>query len=204
MLPDPLIALSVAATVSDEIELGTAILQLPLYNTIDLAHRVYSLQQICGNRFLFGVGAGSTEKDFAAFDRDFASRFKRFNAQVRQLRQFYAGGGAVLSPWPELAAGPPLLFGTWGNGVERAAREFDGWIASGHYRTPDEVCEALVRYRSAGGGRAIVSTLQINRDTDLGELKAKLDQFTDAGFDDAVVMLLPGAPDAAIIRRLVA
>ena len=61
MIPDPFIALSVAATVTTEIELGTAIVQVPLYHPTDLAHRVMSLQQICGSRLLLGVGAGSTE-----------------------------------------------------------------------------------------------------------------------------------------------
>jgi hypothetical protein len=60
----------------------------------------------------------------------------------------------------------------------------------------------LQRYRAAGGERAIVSTLQVAGDTDLGELKDKLGRFASAGFDDAVVMLLPGAPTAAEVRRL--
>ena len=87
--------------------------------------------------------------------------------------------------------------------MERAAREFDGWIASAHYRTAEEVVTALGRYREAGGGRAIVSTIQIAPDADLGELKARLDMFADAGFDDAVVMLLPGGHSPAEIRKLV-
>ncbi len=99
--------------------------------------------------------------------------------------------------------GAPLFLGSWGNGVERAARSFDGWIASANYRTPDEVVAALARYRTAGGGRAIVSTIQLPAISDLGELKARLDRFAAAGFDDAVVMFLPGGPTPAQIRRLV-
>ena len=68
----------------------------------------------------------------------------------------------------------------------------------------DEVCAALDVYRAAGGGRAIVSTLQVGADTDLGEFGAKLQRFAAAGFDDAVVMLLPGAPPPGEIRKLVA
>ena len=86
---------------------------------------------------------------------------------------------------------------------EGAANSFDGWIASGHYRTVDEVNAALDRYRAAGGGRAIVSTIQVSGDTDLGELQEKLQRFAQAGFDDAVVMLLPGAPTAAVVRQLI-
>ena len=201
MMPDPFVALSIAGTVAQDVELGTAVLQVPLYHPMDLAHRVFSLQQACGNRFIFGVGAGSTEQDFKAYGGDYEARFKSF-ASLREI--FNTGGSATgqLSPWPVVAGGPPVFFGTWGNGVERAATTFDGWIASGHYRTVDEVNAALQRYRAAGGERAIVSTLQVAGDTDLGELKDKLGRFASAGFDDAVVMLLPGAPTAAEVRRL--
>ena len=57
---DPLITLAVAATVT-KIELGTAILQLPLYEPMDLAHRVYSVMQLAQNRFVLGLGTGSTK-----------------------------------------------------------------------------------------------------------------------------------------------
>ena len=40
LLPDPLVALSVAATVTRRIELGTGVLQVPLRNPVDLAHRI--------------------------------------------------------------------------------------------------------------------------------------------------------------------
>lgn len=206
MLTDPFVALSVAAAVTDSsVELGTAVVQVPLYHPMDLAHRVFSLQQVAGARVVLGVGAGSTEQDFSAYARDYERRFATFNESVARLREIFATGGEAgssLSPWPEVAGGPPLYFGTWGNGVERAATSFDGWIASGHYRSVEEVCAALERYRTAGGGRAIVSTLQISADTDLGEFREKLQRYAAAGFDDAVVMLLPGAPDAAQIAAL--
>ena len=96
-----------------------------------------------------------------------------------------------------------LFFGTWGRGVERAAQQFEGWIASGAYRTAEQVIAALDRYRSAGGGRALVSTLQVGADTDLGEFRERLQRFAEAGFDDAVVMLMPSAPTAADVRKLV-
>ena len=87
-----------------------------------------------------------------------------------------------------------MLLGTWGKNVKTAASKFDGWIASAHYRTPDEILEGLKQYRSENGKRAIVSTIQISKDTDTGELREKLRRFSDAGFDDAVVIFLPGAP----------
>jgi alkanesulfonate monooxygenase SsuD/methylene tetrahydromethanopterin reductase-like flavin-dependent oxidoreductase (luciferase family) len=206
MIPDPFISLATAATATTGIELGTAILQIPLYHPTDLAHRIFSLMQICGERLTLGVGAGSTETDFIAFERDYAERFKTFTSTLARLKTLLAEGKnerADLTPWPTVAGGPPLLLGSWGAGVERAARDFDGWIASAHYRTPDQVIAALGRYRAAGGKRAIVSTIQLGADHDLGWARDTLLRFAEAGFDDAVVLLRPGGPSPAEVRALV-
>lgn len=206
MLPDPFVALSVAATAAADVEIGTAVVQAPLYDPMDLAHRVFSLQQICGDRLILGLGAGSTAADFAAFSRGFETRFEDFRSLIGTLRQILRTGGSVRgdhSPWPSVRGGPPLFLGSWGRGVERAAREFDGWIASAHYRTAAQVIAALGRYRQAGGGRAVVSTIQLPADTDLGELRDRLARFAEAGFDDAVVLILPGGPAPDAVRSLV-
>ena len=206
MIPDPFIGLATAANVTTDIELGTAVLQLPLYHETDLAHRIFSLTQVCGERLTLGLGAGSTETDFVAFERDYATRFKTFDASLTRLKTLLAGGRnerADLTPWQTVAGGPPLLLGSWGAGVERAASDFDGWIASAHYRTPDQVIAALGRYRAAGGGRAIVSTIQLGGDHDLGWARDTLTRFAEAGFDDAVVLLRPDGPSPAEVRALV-
>lgn len=207
MIPDPFISLATAASATTDIELGTAILQIPLYHPVDLAHRIFSLMQICGDRLTLGVGAGSTETDFIAFERDYAERFKTFTSTLARLKTLLTEGKnerADLTPWRTVAGGPPLLLGSWGAGVERAAREFDGWVASAHYRTPDQVIAALGRYRAAGGKRALVSTIQLGADHDLDWAKDTLLRFAEAGFDDAVVLLQPGGPSPAEVRALVA
>ena len=207
MVTDPFVALTAAATavgsLDASVEIGTAVLQLPLYHPIDVAHKTYSLQQMCDSRFVLGVGAGSTETEFNLFERDYSSRFAEFNKHVDALRQAFQADPNPLTPWPNVAEGPALYYGTWGNGVKRAAQQFDGWIASGHYRSVDEVCQAHADYTQAGGGRSIVSTLQIDGKTDLGEMGEKLVRFAEAGFDDAVIMRLPGAPTSEAIRRLI-
>lgn len=205
MVPDPFIVMSVAATATDSVEIGSAIVQVPLYHPLDFAHRVVSLHQICGNRLILGVGAGSTLSDYAAFDRDPEARFRALPASLDALRAVYTPGtplNGVLTPWPSLTP-PRIFYGTWGKGVEKAAREFDGWIASGHYKSVDEVSAAAARYKAAGGGRSIVSTLILDEATDLGEFRERLSRFADAGFEDAVVMIRPGGPSAATVRKLV-
>tara|TARA_A100001011_G_scaffold260187_1_gene268686 strand:- start:1111 stop:1860 length:750 start_codon:yes stop_codon:yes gene_type:complete len=202
---DPLITLCIAATVT-KCEVGTAILQLPLYNPMDLAHRVYSIMQLTENGFVLGLGTGSTQSDFTAFSQNYDDRFVDFENKLIELKEIFQNNGNSeihLNHWSALEGGPPLLLGTWGKNVKAAASKFDGWIASAHYRTPDQILEGLSQYRSANGKRAIVSTIQISKDTDTGELKDKLRRFSDAGFDDAVVMFLPGAPSIDQIRSLI-
>ena len=206
MMGDPLLTLQAAGAADSTVELGTAVMQLPLYHPMELAHRLFTLRQMVGARFSLGVGAGSTAADYAAYERDYEGRFKAFNETLARLRSILKTGGegeANHAPWKNTLDSIPLLYGTWGKGVARASAEFDGWIASGMHRNVDEVCEAMVGYRAAGGGRALVSTLQVNGDTDLDEFQQRLQRFKAAGFDDAVLMILPGGPDPATVRGLV-
>ena len=113
---------------------------------------------------------------------------------MKEIFQNNGNSEIQLNHWSALDGGPPLLWGTWEKQVKAAASKFDGWIASAHYRTPDEILEGLYQYRSANGKRAIVSTIQISKETETGELKDKLRRLSDAGFDDAVVMFYLAHP----------
>jgi len=205
MLSDPFIALSAIASVTESVEVGTAILQLPLYNPTDIALKSFSLAQLSSGRFILGVGAGSTGSDYELHRADFSRRFARFEEKLAQLRTIFSTGqvdGIKTSAWDSVSHGVPLFFGTWGHQVRRAATEFDGWIASGMNRSVAEVTEAIVKYRKADGGRAIVSTIQIAAGQDLGELKDRLNHYDEAGFDDAVVIFSPGGPSLDQVRKL--
>ena len=202
-MTDPLVALSVAATVTRTVELGTGIVQLPLHHPVELAHRVLSLVEVCGDRLIVGVGAGSSETDFAALERDYTKRLDTLHRNLAPFRDLLRTGewnGVSLNPIP--APAPRVFYGTWGSDVERAAREFDGWIASARFRGAGELETRLKRYRAAGGRRAIVTTIIVNPDSDLGKLRERLQRYADYGFDDAVIMFMPGAPDPERVRAL--
>src|SRR3989442_6510152 len=57
---DSLQVLTALAAVTRRVELGISVLQLPLRNPIELAHRVQSGQAMSNNRLILGVGSGST------------------------------------------------------------------------------------------------------------------------------------------------
>jgi alkanesulfonate monooxygenase SsuD/methylene tetrahydromethanopterin reductase-like flavin-dependent oxidoreductase (luciferase family) len=208
LVPDPFVTLAVAATATEGspmIELGTATVQVPLHHPADLAHRILSLMSVCGDRLTLGVSPGSTDVDYATFERDYTARFRTFDENLVRLRILLAHGRdehVDLAPALRDSGGPPLLLGSWGAKVERAAREFDGWLASAHRRTADQIIAAHERYRAAGGRRAIVCAIRLAGNDDLGPTGDLLQRYADAGFDDAVVLIEPGGPDPGQVRSL--
>lgn len=205
LVPDPFVTLAAAATATQDVELGTATVQLPLYHPAELAHRVLSLMSVCGDRLTLGVSPGSTETDYATVDRDFTTRFTTFHRNTERLRVLLAHGHdehAYIAPAVELAGGPKLLLGSWGANVERAAQDFDGWLASGYRSTADQIIAAHERYRAAGGRRAIVCAVPANRGDDLDTTGTVLRRYAQAGFDDAVILFGPDGPAPEEVRDL--
>src|SRR5262245_4961692 len=136
MIPDPLIAISVAAAVTQRIELGTGVLQVPLRRPVELAHRILAVHLVCGDRLLLGVGAGSTKADFDAVGVDFDSRMQQMGDALAMMRRLWRGekvGAAQFEPWPATVGGPKVLIGSWAGStwIPRAAQEFDGGSATG-------------------------------------------------------------------------
>jgi alkanesulfonate monooxygenase SsuD/methylene tetrahydromethanopterin reductase-like flavin-dependent oxidoreductase (luciferase family) len=201
-VPDPLIAVSAAAAATERIDIGTAILQVPLQSAVGLARRALTAWLVCGDRLVLGLGAGSTAADFDASGLDYGERFAVFNRSVAVMQALWNGdhvGSAHLDPPPRLQGGPPILIGSWGGRwVERAAREFGGWIASGT-RTWKELEAACRRFREAGGKRALISTVfvdlkaeggrpaeddQVNLRCPPAEARRRLERLAQFGFTD--------------------
>ena len=221
LLPDPLTALAVAGTVTRRLELGTGVLQVPLRRPTELAHRVLTTHLVCGGRLRLGVGAGSTAADFAAVGVDFASRFRQLDESLGIMRRLWAGGrvGAAElgTPWPVAAGGPPILIGSWAGSrwIERAAKEFDGWVASGARSSWRLIAEGIARFRTLGGKRAVLTNVNVRLAEQpspdgpddpfdlIGPRSVAVDRLRHIralGFDD--VVLVASRHDAAHLREL--
>jgi alkanesulfonate monooxygenase SsuD/methylene tetrahydromethanopterin reductase-like flavin-dependent oxidoreductase (luciferase family) len=203
---DPLVGLAAAAAATRRLELGTCILQVPLANPVSLARRVLSAALVADGRLVLGVGAGSTEADFRAVGCDFKTRFDTFSRSLDVMMRLCNGeavGPAHLDPWPQTVGGPAVLVGAWGGKwVERAAREFDGWIGSGAHSTWRKVEDAIGRFRSAGGRRAVLASVVADLDGDEpatsdhrinlrcppDEARHRLERLARLGFDDVVLI----------------
>ena len=220
MLPDPLIAVSVAAAATERLEVGTCILQVPLRRPVELAHRILTAHLACRGRLALGVGAGSTKTDFDAVGVDFATRMAQMEDSLSIMRRLWNGekvGAAKLDPWPAAIGGPPILIGSWSGErwIPRAAREFDGWIASAAKTSFSTLAEGIRRYRDAGGRRAVVTNIATNLDEPTGALDdtspfhllcapdaaaERLGRLAELGFDDAI--LVPRVPGEAHLKSM--
>jgi alkanesulfonate monooxygenase SsuD/methylene tetrahydromethanopterin reductase-like flavin-dependent oxidoreductase (luciferase family) len=164
---DPLTALAALAALTRRVELGTAVLQVPLRHPVELAHRVQSVQALAGGRLRLGVGSGSTRADFALLGGDYEGRFRTMLRSLDIMRRAWRGealAGGTLSPWPGCEGGPPVLLGAWRNPrwITYAARECQGWIASGLYSSWEDLETGLRRYREAGGGNAVLANVIVD------------------------------------------
>lgn len=207
--PDPLIALTLAASVTQKIEVGTCILQVPLRRPVELAHRVLTAHHLCEGRMAFGVGAGSTKLDFDFSGLDFTTRMQDLSDGLEIMQKVWNDepvNGHTISPWESAKGGPPILIGSWAGKtwIPRAAQEFDGWIASGAKSTYGKLQEGIVRYRELGGKRAIVTNIQVDLSAPTQELtpdtpfnlrcdpetaKERFATIRDLGYDDAIFVL---------------
>ncbi|MGH7385512.1 MAG: LLM class flavin-dependent oxidoreductase [Candidatus Rokuibacteriota bacterium] len=217
ILPDPLIGVSIAAAVTSRVEVGTCVLQVPLRNPVELAHRILTAHLVSGGRLLLGVGAGSTRADFDALGLDYDRRLRAFESALPVMRRLWRGekvGAADLTPWPGALGGPAVLIGSWGGQrwIPRAAQEFDGWIASAGRTNLNTLTEGIGRYRAAGGKRAIATNIAVDLaapteacpDDGPFHLRCapeaaarRLRTLQDLGFDDAV-LVLKGASEAGL------
>jgi alkanesulfonate monooxygenase SsuD/methylene tetrahydromethanopterin reductase-like flavin-dependent oxidoreductase (luciferase family) len=224
---DPVVAMSVIATVTRRIEIGTCVLQVPVRHPVELAHRIQSLHALTGDRLMLGLGSGSTQADFDLVGEDYTQRFKSLMPALDTMRRAWRGEkleGGTLTPWPGTEGGPAIMLGAWRNRrwIVYAAEECAGWIASGLYPKPEELEAGIKFYRDAGGKRAILSNVIIDlhgnaEDMPLGgkasvmltggepAARKTLQWIRDVGFDDVLCMARPDSlDDLARLRDAVA
>jgi alkanesulfonate monooxygenase SsuD/methylene tetrahydromethanopterin reductase-like flavin-dependent oxidoreductase (luciferase family) len=159
--------LTALAAVTKRVELGIAVLQLPLRNPVELAHRVQSLQALSNNRLMLGVGSGSTRDDFELLGYDYDHRFRTFRNNLEIMHRAWNGepvNGGRLSTWPGCKGGPPILIGAWRSPrwINYAAKEAQGWTPSGRFSSWDDLEYGMKIFRDAGGINAVLANCSID------------------------------------------
>jgi alkanesulfonate monooxygenase SsuD/methylene tetrahydromethanopterin reductase-like flavin-dependent oxidoreductase (luciferase family) len=164
---DSLQVLTALAAVTSTVELGISVLQLPLRNPVELAHRVQSLQAMSNNRLILGVGSGSTRDDFELLGHDYDHRFRTFRNDLEIMNKVWNGepvNGGTLATWPGCKGGPPILIGAWRSPrwITYAAKQAQGWTPSGRYSSLEDLEAGMKVYREQGGTNAVLANCSID------------------------------------------
>jgi len=140
--PSPLTRLTSIAEGTDDLELVTAVLILPLYHPLHVAQRSAMLDVISDGRLTLGVGLGYVEKEFDAFGSPMDERAGRMIEGLRFLEEFLSADGPIsfdcpffsVEDWEPLPKSiqeprPPLWVGGWGDKqLQRSAKFSDAWV----------------------------------------------------------------------------
>jgi len=91
VVPDPAVMLAALSQRTRRIRLGTAISILTFHDPRRIAESYAMLDQLCGGRFVFGVGSGYLSHEFRGYDRDPAEKRDRFNENLDLVKRLLAG-----------------------------------------------------------------------------------------------------------------
>ena len=140
---DPLVTLTVAATVTDQIRLGTNVLVAPWYPPALLARSLATLDRVSAGRLTVGLGVGWSIDEYEAVGAPMRHRGARLEEILDTMSMLWRGSAdiettreriqpATLADHPTQRPSPPVLLAAYTPiGLERIARRVDGWIPTG-------------------------------------------------------------------------
>ena len=141
-LPDPFLSLARAGATTSRIKLGTGICLVPERNPLLTAKQVATLDDACGGRFLFGIGAGWNREESTILGGDFEHRWSQvkdyiaamkvlWHDEISEYHGRYVNFPPVKCfPKPAHKPHPPILLGSISspNALRRVAQWGDGWL----------------------------------------------------------------------------
>ncbi|HEX3947999.1 MAG TPA: LLM class flavin-dependent oxidoreductase, partial [Acidimicrobiales bacterium] len=166
--------LTVAATATERVGLGTCVLQLPLRRPAVVAKQAATLQLLSGDRLVLGVGAGSHPGEYAMAGIDYASRGRQLDQGLADLRRAWASAGDPALAYRQEPSSSPVPVWVGGSSDvarRRAARSADGWVPL--FLAPEQLATGIeqLRRETVEAGRpagsvtpAVVVMLAVGRD----------------------------------------
>ena len=162
-----LTVLTAAAAVTERVEIGTAVLVLPMRDLVTLARQAATIDQLSGGRLLLGVGIGAYPEEYRAARPDLASAHRGdmldeglallqrlyTEPEVSHDGQYYKVDSLSLEPKGVAGAVRILVGGHHRRGIDRAVRYGAGWIPG--WRPLDELAQWIsdLRARAQDAGR---------------------------------------------------
>jgi probable F420-dependent oxidoreductase len=208
---DPLVALSMAAAVTERIELGTGIVLVAQHDPIVLAKQVATLDHLSGGRVVLGVGFGWNAAEAADHNVVFAERYAVAEEHIRCMQALwseeqasYSGTYVRLPPawaWPKPIQQPrvPTLVG--GGATDRVfdavASYADGWLPIGGSGLGAAIPRLHAKVEALGRDPSQVRVVPFGTIPEGG----KLEHFATLGIDE-VVLRVPSGPATEMLRCL--
>jgi probable F420-dependent oxidoreductase len=139
---EPLTALTVAATVTERIALGTSVLVLPHRHPVLAAKTLATLDHIAGGRVILGVGVGWMREEIALLGAPFEKRGAWSDEAIGVMRtcwrdersafrgEFFDFDALGVYPKPPRGDIPIWVGGHSASAFRRAGRLSDGWHAA--------------------------------------------------------------------------
>ncbi len=72
-----------------DMEIAAAVMLVPLHNPVDLAESVATMDAICDGKFIFGVGLGYRDEEFAAFGVRRSERVGRLREAMDMMKMLW-------------------------------------------------------------------------------------------------------------------
>ena len=165
-------SLAALAVATERVELGPLVASTAFHAPAMLAKQAATVDAISGGRLIVGLGAGWNEREYRAFGFPFDRRVARFEEAFTIVRTLLRDGridyqgefhhvvDCVLDPPPVRPGGPPLLLGSIGPRMLRAALPYvDAWNVwwSDYGNTPEgfATVRARVEESAASAGRPL-------------------------------------------------
>jgi probable F420-dependent oxidoreductase len=219
---DAVVSMAMIAAVTERVEIGVAVLVLPLRHPVELAKQIATIDALSGGRTVLGVGAGWQAEEFAALGVPFEDRGRRTDEWLALLRDCWTGrpaatsGGLYELPpevlcFPTPARHPPLLVGGMSPVAFRRSAAADGWLAlqPAALLDLDPLAAGVAAVRAAADDPSRLRfVLRVTVSAGLtDDVAARLPELTDLGFTDVIVDVdweQPDGPDRAAEVLLVA
>jgi alkanesulfonate monooxygenase SsuD/methylene tetrahydromethanopterin reductase-like flavin-dependent oxidoreductase (luciferase family) len=160
--------------------LGTNVTLLPLHNPVELAELAAFLDVATGGRFLFGIGLGYRQEEYAIYGIPLRERVARFTEAIGIIKRlwrednvshhgrYWQFTAASIRPRPLQLPHPPLIVGAQVEAaIERAAKIGDGWLIV-PVPTMDQLLRQMSTYTGARAGANLPASPHICRLLEVG------------------------------------
>lgn len=138
---DPFVGLTMAASVTTNLKVGTGIALVTERDPILMAKQAATLDFLSNGRLLLGVGAGWNAEEMEHHGVKYADRWKVLRERILAMRELWTKDEAEFHgdfvdfekswayPKPKQAGGPPVLMGASSKYVYKRIAEYcDGWF----------------------------------------------------------------------------